>query len=360
MKKGKKFLEIAAFVLLFVLSLSLFRMLGKSADKEQDRNTVALQKLTPVIVEVLKPANGSTYSDVNVYVKTTGKDAENTYLRYQYSYCKDDRKQAERNTRDNCDDYRISWGDMVSIKEYNRTKLKTEYVCGVLGNGGMEIAVKETGTEDFVGAFHGSEKMTDVKMFVDGKRIGLCSPGLYYGNVVEMIKDSKVYRDCTDTALLEHNVDYVFTCAGLDYSQSVKWLTDGTDVTESYVGMLPVRRFERNNGKVLADTVKVYDADGNMTGSATVQDTTPIQGMFVNAENRKAVFTGQNDVTVTVGFRMPEDAGATVRNVYVSVRSEENGHDLKWFQSFKPIEGDFPKAGDVWKVDSYIRVEYGK
>lgn len=132
----------------------------------------------------------------------------------------------------------------------------------VVNEGEWECALLEQGMPDFIGGFHGDERMTGSALWIDGERLEEGKTLLRPCREVRFEQSSVMYRCNTDQQAALHHKHYRWTADGLELSQQVEFLLPMT-LREAYLAMLPVaRKLHGCTGAQITDRAR-YGTDGD-------------------------------------------------------------------------------------------------
>lgn len=219
-------------------------------------------------VEYTAVSASDDHSEEQLYV-TVHPSLDKTFS-YYLGRCIDSDKQLD------------TWRLMYFYKEYpkvkggvNRLTTQAEWEC----------AVHLNGASDFSGGFmHGSEIMTDVQFFTDGKQVNDLSTINGDYREFRIVRKSTLYNPDDDTDIIGyHGCEYIFTNDGLTLNQSIKWV-GSRSLTHVFLGMYPPRksaspyRYDNMNvfavsnpasnySDVLDDGLMVTEYNGDFSGS---------------------------------------------------------------------------------------------
>ena len=112
--------------------------------------------------------------------------------------------------------------------------------ASVVDGGAWECAVKVTGSEDFVGTWHGYEELTAAFHIVDGMRVANGS-GNRKCREWEIVQRSSVYAYGTATTIAFRTMRLTFTAEGVRCRQQLEWQIACT-LDYCYLAMMPIER----------------------------------------------------------------------------------------------------------------------
>lgn len=232
----------------------------------------------------------------------------------------------------------------------------------ILQGGEIGLAIRERGSGDFVGGFHGDEQILSVTLLGDGEEIALDAPSFGAYREVRFLETSRIDRCNTPSEpLCLHG--QVYTAAGdtLSLAQRVEWIADAHPLDAAFMPMLTVQRLDpQSRAHRLTDTLTFYDEAG-LTVAAL--DTTPYAEAPAEGQ-ASTLLKGTAAVRVAATGResgLCIEAGIAHRagsplagNTRVSVWPRY-GNDLDSKVYFDVAAGRSPKAGEVWEADVFYR-----
>ena len=349
---------------------------------KEDNMKDLLNRKGAVLVEVLA-GKADRYNSVNLYVQTSDPSGD-YYIRYkmQYEY-NDNRNTYKADSCTNISNYRIKTAQLVKVNEVTETAVRATDVMEVLQGGEISLAVKEKNVDvstlteeakqklasngfagDFVGGFHGDERLTSVELFLDGdkveiygKTVGYAVPGTYaeFNQVATMYAWGTSTPDSYGDPMILHSQNFVFDSNGVKNKQSAEWLGDGYEFDAFYFQMFTMRR--EVNGKLVCENIASLDADGNVIESMTVPMPVEKQtGYLSNIENRGIRFTSDvSGVSAEAGFEIVNESIVPDR-MYVAARVYG---DNKLYASFRSAKnGQQPVKGEVFEILVHYHIDY--
>ena len=165
--------------------------------------TADLQTIFP---NVFYSVNTTGYSGrLLIYVYVKYSVLSKYYIRYQIG---NDYDLSARK-----DLYRIVGADLYKFDGTNMVSQSKQ----LLTNGESEFVFHQSGKTDFTGGFHGDEKQTDIKFFVNGLVLSVSSNiSLTSANEFSYIQKSSMYEtdNATDTIIATHHKRTVFSLGG--------------------------------------------------------------------------------------------------------------------------------------------------
>ncbi len=309
---------------------------------------------------------GNEYKDFNIYIPTT-ETSGLYYTKFQFKYTKQaqaaniaDAQKA--NTAYNQETYRIQGASLVKKAKDNVTFTE---VYKLLQSGEIEFAVKESGTTDFIGGYHGDEIMNWSKLVIDGKEIDLKGEalGISTCNSIVFETDTVMYRcasgtaeNTKGTAVANHYLKYVIDSKnGIVLTQNLEWLVGGLKLESPMVCMYTVNRY--SNNKIVTDTIDYYKWDGSYIDTVDAS----IYGPNVEGGNKYSSYAGpayacayskKSGITAYVGYENVEGLKDKFNN-YVWIRPY--GDNKVYYQA---NAGSTTVAGEKWEWIDYFYFDY--
>ncbi|HII4363140.1 hypothetical protein [Vibrio parahaemolyticus] len=171
----------------------------------------------------------------NVQIFAKGEDRHsNRYLEYNLKHIVNDEI--------NADLWRLyelyEVENTSNVKPYSFIRV---YSGKPIANAGeWEAAIREVGAGDFMGGYHGDERLTSVSLSVDGKQVSI-SESQFVASNVSFYQVSKLYSWYTGEVVAFHEKEYKFTQSGIELDQRVEWL-DSLNLSRAYLTMFPIKR----------------------------------------------------------------------------------------------------------------------
>ena len=286
--------------------------------------------------ELVVDVDGSGFK---VYVKGSNEYA-NLYTQYNFSHI--------NSTSINADLYRIY--NSYAVKRTGDTAFAPAMDnARLLSDGELEFAfmelVNDEKMSDFVGGFHGDERLTDAVLKIDGEEVDLSVAAAYKCASVEFVQNSVINRcDTADYKLANHKKSYAVTKDGVTLNQEIEWLED-VNLIDYYYCMFPVDsdvtdyvRYFYNGNEI------VFDA-GNNPGYQSV----PIIGV-----NEATVYGDKSGYYANVKF-IPESI-CTVYPTEFFFQVREAAHDTKVYignynDNTQVAKGTFWKWQNIYQLD---------
>ncbi len=344
-----------------------------------------LHRRGAVLLEIL-PQTNRGYSSVNIYVQTSDL-SEEYYVRYRMQYeFNDKRDNYASDTGTNRELYRLKTAQLVKLVEIGENAVVAEDLFEVLQSGELSLAAKEanvdpaTRTEgalaalgtktlavDFVGGFHGDERMVSVALFADGEEVELV--GRKVGEVipcsfVTFDEITTVYAWGTSTEesvgreMMTHSQHFVFDSNGVCNRNVVEWLDDGYEVDRFYMHMFTMRRSVE--GRAVCETVEILDENGNSLGEETFPLVPAGDAYYLENNDTRIVrySSATSGVSAETGIRILEDS-VTPHYIAIKVRSRETQGDNKLYVSLHSAKnGSAPEKGEIWAIEAYYHIDY--
>ena len=240
----------------------------------------------------------------------------------------------------------------------------------VLQGGEIGFAVREKGSGDAIGGFHGDEILTEAVLTANGEELDLRMP--FFGPVegFSFCQSSYINRCNTPSQkLMLHVQKYTAEEAALRLSQDVLWIEEGNPM--HFGGpMLTVQRLDpENTSRILTDTVEFYGPDGTLldtcdtTAYGTVNPIPVAKGDNVIMACRGAgatsvkVYGKNSGLCAEVGFRVLENTVPEEKSThFLCIRFMSKALDNKiYFRT--TCDTPVPK-GSRWKADVEYRITY--
>ncbi len=342
---------------------------------KEDNLSQLLNRNGSLLIEVLA-GSADRYNSVNFYVQTSDPSGD-YYVRYrmQYEY-NDTRNSYGSNSTTNISNYRIKSAQLVKVNDVTDTAVLATDVLPVLTEGEISLAMKQknvgatTLTEeakklvsgdlaaDFVGGFHGDERLESVELLVDGDKIdtyGRTEGYVVPGTSAEFNQTATMYAWGTSTSdsygdpMILHSQNFVFDSSGVENKQSAEWLGDGYEFDDFYFQMFTMVR-ETENGELVCEKVASFDENGNETGSVTIP--MPVEketNYLLNSENRGFRYSSESSgVFAEAGFEVINES-IVPRLVYVAARAAAK--DNKMYATFlSPTNEKAPAKGEIFEI----------
>ena len=342
-----------------------------------------LSRKSSVIVEVLK-GSANAYNSINFYVQTADPSGE-YYVRYkmQYEYS-NVRDNYNANSTTNISNYRIKTAQLVKLESLDGNVLLGKDMFEVLQTGEISLAAKEINVKmdtltqqaktmvdsqkqaaDFVGGYHGDERLESVELLVDGELINIY--GQTEGRVIPCLtaafnQTATIYAWGTSTAdsfgkeMMLHSQNFVFGADGVSNHQSVEWLDNGFEMSVVYLEMFTMRR--EINGQVVCENIAALDAEGNVLDAVKVPIPVTKQTNYLsNLNNRTILYSSDiSGVSARAGFEIL-NSSVVPDNIHISARTSQG--DNKLYAAFiSATNGNKPKKGEVWEVMLRYHIDY--
>lgn len=306
-----------ATVSLFGLDLAY-----KFTDNASNQITKIIGIKKPVVV---KDATASGYVTERLYVHIPTKVG---YVQYDFAHYV--------NASTNADTWNIRITNAVDDELSYRYLLTT--------TGEYECAIKIAGAPDFMGGIsHGSEMITDVQFFIDGKKTTLANiiSGTTF-NELRVVVVSNLYNPNDEvTIAAEHSKEYVFNENGLTINQMVKWLGSYT-LTDSYLAMYPTTKDIISKLRV-NNKIDTYDLS-----QTTPSITDGVLHAFAWGDNVLCDF----DITCW-------DINAQSKSGVGAYFVTDNGGQNYYKQYYKALASGTVANGDVWQTSAFYKIQIG-
>ena len=125
------------------------------------------------------------------------------------------------------------------------------YKSGLIISGEWECAIKEAGTEDFLGGnAHGDEQLLEIRAELVGKSLDFSSSFVATGHSLDIVRHSILNRCNTPgDNVIDHMVIYNVTPESITINQTAEWLQDMV-IETSYLLMCPISRAYTSSAKI--------------------------------------------------------------------------------------------------------------
>ena len=312
-----------------------------------------------IYVKVSERREGEAYADFSLVVPAGGT----VFTEYRFVYTAHPPKPAlgyaeGPNDPANCRFYRIR-------EAYLGTLSGTDFcaTCRVLQGGEIGLAMREVGSGDFVGGFHGDEVILTVSLFGDSKEIALDKPSFGAFAEVRFEETSRIDR-CNTPAepLCLHTQVYTVRDETVSLSQRIEWIGDARLLTSAFMPMLTVQRLDpQSPERRVSDTLTFFNEAGDVVATldTTPYGAAPREGQASNllggtAATRVAA-TGRESGLCIEGGITHRAGSPLLGGTRISVWPRY-GHDLDSKVYFDIAAGRSPKTGEVWEADVFYRV----
>ena len=339
-----------------------------------------------LILEILPRKNGHTYPFFRVYVPTSAPGGS-YFVRYNFNYeYNDDRQNYAPNSTTNVSNYRIREAQLVRVTNVSAEGVMQETVLPVLQAGEISLAIREalpdtahlvpgavpSGKEgeyyaaDFIGGYHGDERLTEVALRADGEALALSeiAPTVRRCEKLCFSQRAILYRWGTSTAesfgspVAEHAQELTVTANGIRHRQELTWLRDDFHIRRSncYLQMFTMRR--ETNGAPVCERFEAFDEKGTSLGGETL--TVPVAEAHVhsfgNAARTVRYSSATGGVSAEVGF-VPLDESLRAESTSVHVRVPMG--DNKWYAAFCSAQnGRCPARGERFALLLHYHIDY--
>ena len=204
-----------------------------------------------------------------------------------------------------------------------------------LQQGEIGFAVREAGSGDAIGGYHGDEIFTDAALTVDGQQLDLRTP--FFGQVEQLSFYQRSYINRCNLPgenVMLHTQTYTIAGATLKLSQDVLWVAEGRPMRFSGPMLTAQRLDPERTDRILTDTVELYGPDGKLLESC---DTSPY-----GTVNPVPVSKGDSTISTCHGTE------ATAAKVY----GKHSGFCAR--VSFRELENTIPHA----KKTSFLCIRF--
>jgi len=239
-----------------------------------------------------------------------------------------------------------------------------------LQKGEIGFAMREAGSGDAVGGYHGDEILTAARLVADGRELDLKTPFFGAVEAFSFYQQSHIFQCNTPSQkLLLHTQEYTVQGNTLKLSQDILWLAEGRQMRISSP-MLTVQRLDPElPNRILTDTVEFYGPDGGMVAFC---DTSPY-----GTENPVPVAKADNTISACQGTHATSarvygkesglcaETGFTVRNstipaarreAFLCIRFMPHTLDNKIY--FRTFCDTCPPKGTRWQTEHFYRITY--
>lgn len=183
----------------------------------------------------------------NVKIFAKGSDSHsNHYIEYNIKHID--------NSSINADLWRLY--ELYENKNLKNTKpyiFEREYGGKSIANAGeWEAAIREVGAGDFIGGFHGDERMTSVSLLIDDNEQPLLNSE-FVAKDVKFNQSSVLYSWYTGKPIALHEKNYTFSQQGIELAQKIEWL-EAVKINRAYLTMFPIKRkINGSHGEQITD-----------------------------------------------------------------------------------------------------------
>ncbi|MGY5706828.1 hypothetical protein ACXHRA_23375 [Vibrio antiquarius] len=276
-------------------------------------------------------------SQKNIQILAKGEDSHsNRYLEYNLKHIVDNSINADLWRL-----YELYESENTSnVKPYSFTRV---YDGKPIANAGeWEAAIREVGADDFMGGYHGDERLTSISLSVDGKPVSI-SDSQFVAENVSFNQVSELFSWHTGEVVAVHEKNYKFTQSGVVLDQRIEWLSS-LDLTRAYLTMFPIKRkIDYTEGAQITDTAWTWP-------SGDVQDVS-YPGFKVN------VSYDDNEVWL-------EGAESRFRaEIKMTSRPDLPGYSFfvtnadAYNKAYFDISGTYTTtAGEVWETSSTYKI----
>ena len=323
------------------------------------------------------------YGSFRVYVQTSDPSGE-YYVCYNFNYkYSTDVSKFAGNTCTNISNYRIDGATLYRV-QMESGKMKKTTVYSVLGGGEVSFAImgyahqdhiveaakssvaEDGGASDFIGGFHGDEWIKNVTLLADGVKVDLQSKEktLFACSTVTFEQTTTMYAWATATSATDHGLpvaehyqNIVMDSTGVSHKQTVEWLRGDFRIKKGYMPMFTMMRGGFGNRYI--DTMRMYDANGNLLGEYKMDPEVKIEkqtGVLKNSSAAAIEYSGSGGVSARVEFRLMNDQ-ARFYDTYVALRVGTNP-DNKLYVPITSANNGTPREGELWDVETKYLIDY--
>ncbi len=338
-----------------------------------------------VLLEVAKSSNG-LHAPFKIYIQTSDPSGD-YYVCYNMGLDNnDDRYVYKADSTRNVYNYRIKEASLVKVNDITETQVICSKVIDVLQQGEKSLALKQKvtddsilteeartllagGTEakDFVGGYHGDERMEDVTLYADGEEVELFErkeATVIPCSVVNFEQTATIYHWGTSSSdsygreLAFHAQSFVMDSNGIANTQSIHWLDDNLEFGS--VMMLMFTMLRESGGKPVCEVVETYDIDGNFLERKVSKYpcSEDQKSHMQNVANHTAKYSSESSgISATVSFESVDDSIKTFNSYFWFRQYGDN----KFYCDFaSPTKGKKADSGDVWAIKTHYTIDYVK
>ena len=352
-------------------------------DTTKEEEPVNTAKENGLILEVLKPSSGREYQSFAVYVQTSDPSGQ-YYVKYNFAYEHNDtRTNYAGNTTTNISNYRVKTAQLVKVTTVGDTAVVSAKVYDVLQQGEISLAIRQEKPDasilapgaalkdglsgDFIGGYHGDERIESVSLTADGVSVDLKgkTAQVFVCTTVTFDQVTTLYKWGTSTAetfgvpAATHSQSFSIDTNGVRNRQSVTWLCGDFQTRASGTFLQMFTMMRQSGGKVITDILEGFDENGKSSGKESVSTSLTANEVHLKSTRLRTVEYGSetSGVSAKAGFRIVE--GTAVDAAYVSARASQK--DNKLYVSFKSAKnGRTPTEGEAWTVDLFYTIDYIK
>ena len=339
-----------------------------------------------LILEVLAKKEGHAYAPFRVYVPTSAPSGD-CYVRYdlvyEYSDVRDDYTPCSTT---NVSNYRIRKAYLVRVVSDGGACVQGEVLTQVLQQGEISLAIREDlentahlapgarpvekdgerYAADFIGGYHGDERLIDVALTADGRAIDLTGdePRVRRCKVLEFLQATTLYRWGTSSAeshgtpVAEHTQRIRFRADGVRNKQTLFWLCNDFHARKNatFLQMFTMKRVQ--NGAPVCEIFETFGDDGESLGRVTLPLEPEKERVALPHPGASLIkySSAESGIGAEVGFRILGDS-LRVDNTWVQVRPKQG--DNKWYASFCSKHGGrVPQYGELWELELFAHIDY--
>lgn len=317
-------------------------------------------------LRILTPDTGKPFSSFDLYLPAGGAH----YTQYRFAYQENPPKpelafHQGPNVPANQKIYRIHEAYVVKKEGDSFRPLFRALQKGEIG-----FAVREAGSGDAVGGYHGDEILTAVSLQADGRELDLREP--FFGAVEKLrfYQQSHIFRCNTPSQkLLLHTQEYTVDGDTLKLSQDVLWLDEGRPMHFASPMLTAQRLDPADTDRILTDTVEFYGPDGALVASC---DTSPYgtvnpvpvakgDSTISACEGTRAtsakVYGKKSGLCAEVAFRVLKNTIPDAKtNSFLCIRFMSHTLDNKIY--FRTCSDVSIPRGSRWQADTCYRITY--
>lgn len=353
---------------------------------------------SPAVMLEMTPKTEGDYSTFYVYVRCADSSGR-YYVRYNFSYEYDTATTNETNSATNINAFRIKGANLVKISGISDTAVTYTQVAYVLGQGEISLAIKEyvygiekyktekneegetvfvldengekipiygNSVQDFIGGFHGDEKIESFALTADGvsytpgaegKKVVCCSELVIDQTTVLERWEEGLGDDGAKEPVVKQEQTFTINRNGIGADRTLTWLVSDFAIDAAYPMMFTLQRVtDSTETAPVCEIVDIYDANGNKIDGMVTNLSYPSQKNFMyHAEGREARYSSATSgISAKAGVK--NLSGVNVKDTYIACRP---GSDNKWYVNMNSAEnGANPVAGEVWSLTCYYHIDY--
>jgi len=212
--------------------------------------------------------------------------------------------------------------------------------------GGWEFAIREVGASDFIGEYHGDEKLKSVLLSVDGNPISI-NDSQYIAENFSFEQNSELYSWHSGEIVALRKKQYIFSHSGLILNQRIEWLAS-LNLNHAYMTMFPIKRkIDGDSGDQITDTGVFYP-------SGYVQDITN-SGFDVNvSSNDNEVWITGEDSNFRAEIKM--NIYPTISNYKLFISNTDAYNKVYFDIAGTGLNNYTTSIGEIWETSSSYKI----